>query len=203
MASNRLMRQQAGEIQRNNKIATAFDPMKVADIIELINQFTCMQYVVDSITTPLTQSYLKKLQIVLTYGTYADRKQKLGSGKYRIQHSKFGVTPKEINRALCELIKEYKKQSADFERILDFHVRFERIHPFDDYNGRVGRVIMMKECLRFGVDPVIIDDKHRGAYNCGIMLWNENPRRCSKRSVGSPRSALPGQDGVVSVDAVS
>ena len=157
MASNRLTRQQVEEVYRTNKIATAFEPMKVDDVIEIINHFACMRYVVDSITTPLTQSYLKRLHSVLTYGTYADRKQKLGSGKYRIQPSKFGVTPKEINRALGELIKEYEKQPADLERILDFHVRFERIHPFDDYNGRVGRVIMMKECLRFGIDPFIID----------------------------------------------
>ena len=74
-----------------------------------------------------------------------------------------------------ELIKEYEKQPGDFERILDFHVRFERIRPFDDYNGRVGRGIIVKECLRYGIDPFIVDDKRRGAYNRGIALWDESP----------------------------
>ena len=60
------------------------------------------------------------------------------------------------------------------ERILDFHVRFEQIHPFEDYNGRVGRLIMMKKCLRHGVDPFVIDDKRRDAYNHGIAAWSDD-----------------------------
>lgn len=175
MASNRLTRQQVEEIYRTNKIATAFEPMKVDDIIETINHFSCVQYVVDNITAPLTQSFIKKLHYLLTYGTYSDRKHKTGSGEYRIGPNKIGVPPREINRALVELIKEYEKQPADFGRILDFHVRFECIHPFDDYNGRVGRVIIVKECLRYGVDPFIVDDKRRGTYNRGIAMWDESP----------------------------
>ena len=175
MASNRLTRTQVEEIYRTNKIATAFEPMKVDDIIETINHFSCVQHVVDNITAPLTQSFIKKLHYLLTYGTYSDRKCKAGSGEYRTSPNKIGVPPREINRALGELIKEYEKQSGDFERILDFHVRFERIRPFDDYNGRVGRVIIVKECLRYGIDPFIVDDKRRGAYNRGIALWDESP----------------------------
>ena len=175
MASNRLTRTQVEEIYRTNKIATAFEPMKVDDIIETINHFACVQYVVDNITTPLTQSFIKKLHYILTYGTYSDRKHKVGSGEYRTGTNKIGVPPREINRALGELIKEYEKRPADFERILDFHVRFERIRPFDDYNGRVGRIVMVKECLRYGVDPFIVDDKRRGAYNRGIAMWDESP----------------------------
>lgn len=175
MASNRLTCTQVEEIYRTNKIATAFEPMKVDDIIETINHFSCVQYVVDNITAPLTQSFIKKLHYILTYGTYADRKQKTASGEYRTGTNKIGVPPREINRALSELIKEYEKQPANYDRILDFHVRFERIHPFDDYNGRVGRIIIVKECLRYGIDPFIVDDKRRGAYNRGIAMWDESP----------------------------
>ena len=131
MASNRLTRTQVEQIYRTNKIATAFEPMKVDDIIETINHFSCVQHMVGNIAAPLTQSFIKKLHYLLTYGTYSDRKQKSGSGEYRSGPHKIGVPPREINRALGELIKEYEKQPADFERILDFHVRFERIHPFD------------------------------------------------------------------------
>ena len=175
MASNRLTRQQVEEIYRTNKIATAFEPMKVDDIIEVINHFACVQYMVDNIMTPLSQSFVQKLHHLLTYGTYSDRKQKLLSGEYRTSPSPIGVPPTGINRALNELIKTYEKQPADFERILDFHVRFECIRPFDDYNGIVGRIIIVKECLRYGIDPFIIDDKRRGAYNQGIAMWDESP----------------------------
>ena len=125
--------------------------------------------------TPLSQSFIQKLHHILTYGTYSDRKQKILSGEYRTTLSPIGVPPTGINRALSELIKTYEKQPADFEKILDFHVRFECIRPFDDYNGRVGQIIMVKECLRYGIDPFIIDDKRRGVYNRGIAMWDESP----------------------------
>lgn len=121
MASNRLTRQQVEEVYRTNKIATAFEPMKVDDIIEVINHFACVQYMVDNIMTPLSQSFIQKLHHLLTYGTYSDRKQKLLSGEYRTGPSTIGVPPTGINRALNELIKTYEKQPADFERILDLH----------------------------------------------------------------------------------
>ena len=175
MASNRLTRQQVEEVYRTNKLATAFEPMKVDDIIEVLNHFICVQYVVDNITAPLTPSFIKKLHGLLTYGTYADRKHKTHCGEYRKEANKIGVLPREINRELTELIKDYEQQPADMDRILDFHVRFERIRPFDDYNGRVGRVITLKECLRYGVVPFIIDDKRRGEYNRGIAQWDTNP----------------------------
>lgn len=73
------------------------------------------------------------------------------------------------------MVKDYEKNSVDLNRILDFHVQFERVHPFDDYNGRVGRIIIMKECLRHEVVPFIIDDKRRGAYNHGIANWETDP----------------------------
>lgn len=175
MASNRLTRQQVEEVYRTNKIATAFEPMKVDDLIEVLNHFICVQYVVDNIATSLTPSFIKKLHGLLTYGTYADRKHKIHRGEYRKEPNRIGVLPKEINRELTDLIQTYEHQPADMDGILDFHVRFERIRPFDDYNGRVGRVIMLKECLRYGIIPFIIDDKRRGEYNRGITQWDTNP----------------------------
>jgi len=172
MASNRLTRLQVEEAYRTNKIATAFEPMKVDDIIETINHFATVRYIVDNISTPLSQSLIKKLHYTLTYGTYADRKDNLRPGEFRNKASKFGVPHSSISSALSDLLKDYEKGAVDMARILDFHVKFEQIHPFEDYNGRVGRLIMLKECLRHGVDPFIIDDKHRGAYNRGITAWS-------------------------------
>ena len=174
MASNRLTRNEVEEVYRTNKISTTFEPVKVDDIIETINHFTAVRYVVDNISAPLTQAFIKKLHHILTYGTYADRKENLRPGEFRLSKSKIGIPHKNIIPALSALLKEYEKGAVDMERILDFHVRFEHIRPFEDYNGRVGRLIMMKECLRHGIDPFIIDDKRRGAYNRGIAAWNED-----------------------------
>lgn len=172
MASNRLTRNEVEEVYRTNKISTIFEPVKVDDIIEMINHFAAVRYVVDNISAPLTQAFIKKLHHILTYGTYADRKENLRPGEFRLSKSKIGVPHKDIIPALSALLKEYEKGAVDMERILDFHVRFEKIRPFEDYNGRVGRLIMMKECLRHGIDPFIIDDKRRGAYNRGIAAWS-------------------------------
>lgn len=183
MASNRLTRQQVEEVYRTNKVATAFEPMKVDDLIEVLNHFICVQYVVDNIAAPLTPNFIKKLHGLLTYGTYADRKHKTRCGEFRKETSRIGVLPKEINRELTNLIKDYEQQPADMDHILDFHVRFERIRPFDDYNGRVGRVVIMKECLRHGVVPFIIDDKRRGEYNRGIAQWDTDPEMLRSASL--------------------
>ena len=174
MASNRLTRNEVEEVYRTNKITTSFEPVKVDDIIETINHFAAVRYIVDNISTPLTQTFLKKLHHILTYGTYADRKENLHPGEYRTSSSKIGVKPKEISSKLAVIVKDYESGAVNLEKILDFHVQLEKIRPFVDYNGRLGRLIMMKECLRYGIDPFIIDDKSRGAYNRGIEEWETN-----------------------------
>lgn len=174
MASNRLTRNEVEEVYRTNKITTSFEPVKVDDIIETINHFAAVRYIVDNISAPLTQTFLKKLHHILTYGTYADRKENLHPGEYRTSTSKIGVKPKEISSKLATIIKNYECGAVNLEKILDFHVRLEKIRPFVDYNGRLGRLVMMKECLRYGIDPFVIDDKRRGAYIRGIEEWETN-----------------------------
>jgi Fic family protein len=130
---------------------------------------------------PLTQSYIKRLHALLTYGTYADRKHKIGTGEYRTKSASIGkkpaCSPKDINKALGALINEYEevKTPHTIEHVLDFHVRFEKIRPFDDYNGRIGRIIMMKECIRRGIDPFVIGDKNRSTYYRGLSEWDDIP----------------------------
>ena len=172
MASNRLTRNEVEEVYRTNKISTTFEPVKVDDIIETINHFAAVRYIVDNISAPLTQAFIKKLHHILTYGTYADRKENLHPGEYRTSSSKIGVKPKEISSKLATIIKNYESGAVNLEKILDFHVRLEKIRPFVDYNGRLGRLVMMKECLRFGITPFIIDDKRRAEYLKGIREWD-------------------------------
>ena len=180
MASNRLTRQQVEGIYRTNRISPAFEATKVDDIVEIMNHFICMRYVVDNVTAPLTVSFVKQVHHFLTYGTYADQNHKTGVGEFRIKPDKLGIPPQQINKAMTDLIKDYERKAAKLEQILAFHVQFERIHPFDDYNGRVGRILMVKECLRYGIDPFIIDDKRRGAYNRGIAQWDTDPEILQK-----------------------
>ena len=144
-------------------------------MIEISNHFWAMRYIVDNLGNPLTQSMIKKIHTHLCYGTEADREGAVRCGEYRNRYSKYGVSPSLVSQEISGLIEEYEThKSVDLDTILDFHVCFEKIHPFDDYNGRVGRLLMMKECLRFGIDPFIIDDKRRGAYNKGISQWESD-----------------------------
>lgn len=176
LASNRLTREQVMEIYRTGKISVAFEPMKIDDLMEVTNHFRAGQYMVDTITEPITTIWLRKLHHKLFRGTKADQEGTLHIGEYRTTPDKFGVDASAIPTALSALIAEYEsKKEVLLRDILDFHARFEAIHPFEDGNGRVGRMLLVKECLRHGIDPFIIDDKHRGEYNRGIASWSSNP----------------------------
>lgn len=172
MASNRLTREQVEDLYRTNKLSVSFEPTKVDDIIEIMNHFICTKEMVDTIMEPLSSSLIRRYHYCLTYGTYADQMHRIGVGEYRKGPNKLGVPARVISSKLDELIQTYESKPFDMDAILDFHVRFEKIHPFEDYNGRVGRLIMMKECLRHNVVPFIIDDKRRGEYNRGIKCWS-------------------------------
>ena len=176
MASNRLTLTQVEDIYRTNKIATAFEPTKVDDIIEIKNHFIAMRYIVDNIHAPLTVDFIRQAHYLLSYGTYADIYHKTVAGEFRTQDARVGqvkaTPPIEIHATLNNLLRGYERKKAALEDILDFHVQLECIRPFDDYNGRVGRLLMMKECLRYGVTPFVIDDKHRSRYMKGLAAWN-------------------------------
>ena len=179
MASNRITRVQVMDIYRTGKLCHNFEETKVDDIIETINHFAAAEHMIDSVAEPLSGSYIKNLHRLLIYGTEAERRHKVYPGAYRRDLIKKktipSVAPTKINKALITLIREYEMEPATLERILDFHVKFERIHPFDDYNGRVGRLLMLKECLRYGIDPFILDDKRRSEYFQGIINWDTDP----------------------------
>ena len=177
MASVRLTRQQVETIFKKGKVRESFEPMKVSDVIEVLNHIHCVDYILDHVMEPLTQKFIRKLHQILMTGTVDEYRGYVRPGEYRTVTSRPRdrqlLHPDQIHSGLAELIAAYEKQ-PEIERnhILDFHVRFEEIFPFEDGNGRVGRLLMFKECLRHDVMPFIIDDKRRSRYLRGIKEWH-------------------------------
>ena len=162
MASNRLTRGQVETIFKKGKVLSSFEPLKVSDLIETLNHCMCVDYVLDHIQEPLTQKFIQNLHYMLMIGTVDERKERVTPGEYRTDRMKPRnrrlLPAKKINSSLGELLREYEaRKRVDRSIILDFHVRFEQIFPFEDGNGRVGRLIMFKECLRYDVMPFILD----------------------------------------------
>ena len=179
MASCRLTRQQVETIFRKGKIRESFEPMKVSDVIEVLNHIHCVNYILDHVMEPLTQKFIRKIHEILMTGTVDAYRQQVRPGEYRTVTSRPRdrelLPVSRINSSLTELIRNYEHQTEiERNQILDFHVRFEEIFPFEDGNGRVGRLIMFKECLRHGIIPFIIDDKRRSRYLRGIKEWHDD-----------------------------
>ena len=180
MASNRLTRQQVETIFKKGKVSVSFEPMKVSDLVEVLNHCVCVDYILDHVEEPLSQKFIKHLHYQLTFGTVDERRKKVTPGQYRTKNSyrtePFMSPSDRISDKLKALVAEYESlDEVDRREILDFHVRFERIFPFEDCNGRIGRLIMFKECLRHEVMPFILDDKRRSRYLEGIREWDDDP----------------------------
>lgn len=177
MASCRVTRSQVEMIFRKGKVGGSFEPTKVSDLIEVLNHCAGVDYILRHIMDSVTQQFIKRVHQILTQSTVDQRRDRVKSGTYRTKDSgprgRKMIPADRVSSTMTLLIREYEKlESKGLEDILNFHVRFERIFPFEDYNGRVGRLIMFKECLRHDVMPFIIDDKKRSRYLEGIKEWD-------------------------------
>lgn len=152
--------------------------VKVDDIVETVNHFRCIDLVIEGAHTKLTESFIKQLHFILKSGTTDSQKSWFRVGDYKQLENEVGgsktTKPAEVAGAIKALLKEYNSKSTiTFDDILDFHVRFESIHPFQDGNGRVGRLIMFKECLKHNIVPFIITEALKMYYYRGIKNWND------------------------------
>lgn len=150
--------------------------VKVDDIVETVNHFRCVDLIIEGAHTKLTESFIKQLHFILKSGTTDSQKSWFKVGDYKMLENKVGgsetTKPVEVSGAIKALFKEYNSKSKiTFDDILDFHVRFESIHPFQDGNGRVGRLIMFKECLKHNIVPFIITEELKMYYYRGIKNW--------------------------------
>ena len=152
--------------------------VKVDDIVETVNHFRCIDLIIEGAHTKLTESFIKQLHFILKSGTTDSQKSWFRVGEYKQLENEVGgsetTKPAEVAGAIKALLKEYNSKSKIFfDDILDFHVRFESIHPFQDGNGRIGRLIMFKECLKHNIVPFIITEELKMYYYRGIKNWKD------------------------------
>lgn len=152
--------------------------VKVDDIVETVNHFRCIDLIIEGAHTKLSESFIKQLHFILKSGTTDSQKSWFRVGDYKMLENEVGSSyttkPAEVAGAIKALLKEYNsKAKITLDDILDFHVRFESIHPFQDGNGRVGRLIMFKECLKHNIVPFIITEELKMYYYRGIKNWKD------------------------------
>lgn len=173
---SRLSHDQTRYIFETNTIGATDQALNVDDIIETSNHFRAIDYIISETEGKLTESYIKHLHFLLKSGTSDERKKWFRVGDYKALPNEVGGTdttpPENVHKEIKALLREYNAIKAPtLENIIDFHQRFESIHPFQDGNGRVGRLIMFRECLRMGYVPFIITDELKMFYYNGLRQW--------------------------------
>ena len=174
---SRLTHDQTRYIFETNTIGIEGESIRVDDIIETTNHFRCIDLIIDRAEERLTESLIKELHLILKSGTSDSRKDWFTVGDYKRLPNEVGgnetTAPEDVHREMQALLKEYNgKKQKSFEDIIDLHHRFESIHPFQDGNGRVGRLVMFKECLANGYVPFIITEELKMFYYRGLREWN-------------------------------
>lgn len=177
-----LTHDQTRSIFETNTIGVENEVLNVDDVIETANHFRCIDLIIDNAKAALTEKSIKELHLILKNGTSDSRKEWFAVGDYKKMPNEVGgmdtTLPEEVADEMKALLFEYNaKKEKIFEDILDFHVKFERIHPFQDGNGRVGRLIMFKECLKYHIVPFIIEDDLKMFYYRGLKEW-DNEKGC-------------------------
>lgn len=174
---SRLTHDQTRYIFETNTIGITDESVNVDDIIETTNHFRCIDLIIDRTDERLSESMIKQLHRMLKEGTSDSRKDWFAVGDYKRLPNEVGgnetTAPENVHREMKSLLSDYSsKKQKSFEDIIDLHQRFECIHPFQDGNGRVGRLITFKECLANGVVPFIITDELKMFYYRGLQQWN-------------------------------
>ena len=177
MEGSRLTHDQTRYIFETNTIGVEGEVLNVDDVIETANHFGCIDMIIVHAKSVLTEKFIKELHLILKSGTSDSRKDWFAVGNYKKLPNEVGgmetTLPEKVADKMKILLTEYNaKEEKTFEELLDFHVKFERIHPFQDGNGRVGRLIMFKECLKYNIVPFIIEDNLKLFYYRGLKEWD-------------------------------
>ena len=175
---SRLTHDQTRYIFETNTIGVSDESINIDDIIETANHFRAIDFIITETEGKLTEHYIKTLHKIIKSGSSDERKEWFKVGEYKKLPNEVGgndtSAPENVSRDIKALLREYNsKKKITFEDIIDFHQRFEAIHPFQDGNGRVGRLIMFRESLRNGFVPYIISDELKIFYYNGLRNWPE------------------------------
>ena len=175
---SRLTHDQTRYIFETNTIGVENEVLNVDDVIETVNHFRCIDMIIDKAKSNLSEKFIKELHLVLKTGTSDSRKDWFVVGDYKKLPNEVGgaetALPEEVADRMKELLSKYNaKENKTLEDVLEFHVAFEKIHPFQDGNGRVGRLIMFKECLKHNIVPFIIEDNLKLFYYRGLKEWHK------------------------------
>ena len=175
---SRLTKEQTRYIFETNTLGITSENTRIDDIMETVNHFRCIDYVIEHATDKITETHIKQLHLILKTNTSDNHKPWFAVGDYKRLANAVGeeetAQPEEVHKKMKALLATYHAiKKIQFDDILDFHVQFERIHPFQDGNGRVGRLIMFWQCLQSNIVPFIITDDLRLFYYRGIQNWGK------------------------------
>ena len=180
MEGSRLSHDQTRWIFETMTVGKLAADIPIDDIIETSNHFRCIDKVIGSAGAQLTERYIKELHFLLKNGTSDSRKAWFAVGDYKRLENVVGdmetCPVKKVHAEVSNLLAHYNASQKTFEDVVDFHVKFERIHPFQDGNGRVGRLIMLKECLKNGHVPFVIAENLKQFYYMGLEDWRQGRR---------------------------
>lgn len=180
MEGSKLTEDQTRYIYETNTIGLEKEPANIDDIIETVNHFQCFDYILGCAEDVLTESIIKKIHRILKSNTSDSRLEWFNVGDYKQRSNMVGdsktTPPGRVKKEMQQLLFKYQQmETVTFEDIVEFHYHFEKIHPFQDGNGRVGRLIIFKECLKYNITPFIIDERHKLYYYRGLKEF-ENER---------------------------
>ena len=177
MEGSRLTEDQTRSIYKTRTIGVNDGYEKIDDIIETVNHFRCFDYILSIADKELSEDIIKHIQLVLKSGTLDSEKEWFAVGDYKKRPNMIGdmietTHPSKVGSEIKKLLKEYRESdNIIFEDVIDFHYQFEKIHSFQDGNGRVGRLIMFKECLKNNIPPFIIEDVSKEYYRRGLKEY--------------------------------
>ncbi|WP_281526097.1 Fic family protein [Intestinibacter bartlettii] len=180
MEGNMLSEEQTRYIYETNTIAVEKIPINIDDIIETVNHFQCFDYILDYADEVLTEKIIKEIHKILKTNTSDSRLSWFNVGEYKSKPNMVGdlqtISPNQVSAEIKKLLTWYnKKTDINVNDIIEFHYKFEQIHPFQDGNGRVGRLIIFKECLKHNIVPFIIDETHKFYYYRGLREFENEP----------------------------
>ena len=179
---SRLTEDQTRYIYETNTVGALkkFEGVRVDDVVETANHFRCIDYIIENANRKLSERMIKHLHFILKNGTSDSLEDWFAVGEYKKMPNEVGgmetTPPEKVASEMRKLIKKYRARKVlDLRDLLAFHYEFERIHPFQDGNGRVGRLILFKECLRLNIVPFIIDEELKMFYYRGLREWKNQP----------------------------